>query len=407
MKKHTIPILILTLLFVACRTKQPLILTLEFSHYSCFDIETGFKKSELINESHRFQIPINSKDVINGDILLFRDGVIANTYKIDSESIRRNTNDYAEFQYVDVTADDGEEFIFVLRMDFSNLSLYNINDGIACSYMNYEEDTDIEKDSDSYYLDKIISNFYKYKDEDSLFNGLFDDGYKFGLLEMEFTDTLLIFNFEKGTVQKVKRFFGDENDPYRVLEFSSYIKGMPTERTVTGDFDGCGKKETFIVENYEQLLQANSSDTVFYLVCLDKKLPKLRLWGCLDEFTINNIGDIDDDGRDELGFMPQAGCSSCKFYWVFTLLKDRWEEILLIETTRDMRATGILPIVKDPNQKGIVYIRFPEGCCQRASYVIEATVKAKELKEVKDTHAIWPFTRMSMDIVNFMYGWSD
>jgi len=240
-------------------------------------------------------------------------------------------------------------------------AVVEINNDITVNGSNIEEDY-----PDSYYLDKIIYNFYMYKNEDSLFVGLEN---KFSWIDMEFTDTLLIFNFERGTVKKVKR--SSEYTGY-------YIKGFPIQYTVTGDFNGDGEKETSIIENLKYL-KANNPDTVFYLVFSDKSIPNLELYGRM-QYTIKTEVNLLNNGKDLIGFMP--ACGSGRFYHVYSLEDNKWIELACIGQTRDMVYTGIIPIEKDPKRKNHILIRYPSSyspnCC--AAYIIEKSIKVEDLK---------------------------
>jgi hypothetical protein len=180
---------------------------------------------------------------------------------------------------------------------------------------------------------------------------------------MEFTDTILIFNFGKGTVQKVKR--SSEYTGY-------YIKGFPTEYTVTGDFNGDGKQETSIIEN--------NIDTLFNLVFSDKSIPNLKLYGRMG-YTIKNEGNLLNNGKDLIGFMPASGGSG-RFYSVYYLKNNKWVELACIEQTRNMVSSGVIPIEKDPERSNYILIRYPAAssstCC--ATYIIEVSVKVEDFK---------------------------
>ena len=233
-------------------------------------------------------------------------------------------------------------------------------------------DSDIEEDyPDSYYLDKVIANFYKYRNEEKLFEGIIKkNGNPFSYIDMQFTDTLLIFNFEQGTVQKVKR----------SSEYTGYfIKGFPTEYTVTGDFNGDGKQETSIIENFDYLIENDIDTSSFHLVFSDKSIPNLELSGRMD-YTIKNEGNLLNNGKDLIGFMPAMG--SGRFYNVCYLKNNKWVELAEIQQTKDMLSTGIIPIEKDPKRSNYILIRYPaafsSNCC--ASYVIEVSIKVEDFK---------------------------
>jgi len=234
---------------------------------------------------------------------------------------------------------------------------------------------------------EVIANFYKFRDESRLFEGfekywndpenIPDDIKICQFIDMEFTDTLLIFNFEKGTVKGIKRGKGIYRD---------YIKGFPTDRTITGDFNGDGKKDSLMVENFESLFQKYGDypeiEDDFNFVFSDKTIPKLNVWGGLG-YTIKNEGDLNGDGGDEIGFLPCAGASSKKLYYVFTLKNNKWYYLVeYVDLTRDMRATGIVPVEKDLDQDSVILIRSSAeesaDCC--AAYVVEKSVIIKDLK---------------------------
>jgi len=205
---------------------------------------------------------------------------------------------------------------------------------------------------ETFYLNRIIANFFKYRDEDRLFEG--SKGY--GFLDMQDSDTLLIFNFDNKTVKKVKREPDKKNEPDIV-----FFK----ETTITGDFNGDGRKDT---------LKTDRMNIVFS----DKTIPKLEVVGDCLEHSIKNLGDLDGDGRDEIGIIPCIHGSGV-FYSVYSLKNNKWVKMIELSLTRDMLPAGIVPVEKDPEQEGVFYTRSPVEdtpvCC--TSYVVEKTIKVK------------------------------
>ena len=237
-------------------------------------------------------------------------------------------------------------------------------------------------------LNILIDNFYKYKDENYLLEGtgwgIFPD------------DTLFIFNFEKGTITRVRisnpqtNKEDEDNSGYRTYGYANYIKGFPKDREITGDFNGDGKTELMEIDwepidkKFEKGELVYSEIDGFDFIFSDKKIPKLNVWGNCD-YTIKNEGDLDGDGGDEIGFLYGWGVSACRTYTVFTLKNNKWQEMITIDSRKNMRKAGILPIEKDPEQEGVVLIRTPGyyGCCSGADYVVEIPVKITELQKFK------------------------
>jgi len=219
-------------------------------------------------------------------------------------------------------------------------------------------------------LNKVIANFYKYKNEELLFEGIEN----YGFIDMEFSDILLIFNFEKGTVKMVNR-----NRDERV-DYFNYIIGFPKESTITGDFNGDGKKDSLMLENFELLLQQHVNYKIdgFSFVFSDKTISNLDVSGNL-QYIIKNEGDLDGDGGDEIGFLYGWYTSGCRNYNVFTLKNNQWENLIEVESTLDMRRAGIVPVEKDPEQEGVILIRSSAdgAACCCTPYVVEKSLMLK------------------------------
>jgi len=263
------------------------------------------------------------------------------------------------------------------------------------SVQNIENDNNINADSlllINQYNDSLINiiydNFYKYRNEDSLFVGT--------SIGFPAIDSLFVLNFEKGTIRKVKisdtvdfNYFENLSDNRKVgcrnystflfLKYANYIKGFPTIQEITGDFNGDGKIDSLKLHDWindESIYSV--SDVIFSFS--DKKIPKLKICSNFD-YTIKNEGDLDGDGADEIGFLYGWGSSSCRIYRVYTLKNNRWKIMAEIESTLDMRIAGILPIEKDPNNASVLLVREPGkyANCSSCCYVVEKCVKVKDI----------------------------
>lgn len=188
---------------------------------------------------------------------------------------------------------------------------------------------------------------------------------------LRYMDSLLIFNFDKGTIKKVAKPRWDS-----VGYYVNYIKGFPTDRSITGDFNGNGKQDTLMVGNVHYY-NNNHYDGInyFYFVFSDETIPKLKIEYSNLDYTIKNEGDLDGDGRDEIGFLYGWGTSGCRSYSVYTLKNNKWKELIEpVFLTMPIRAMGIVPVEKDPEQEGVILIRTIEEmtCCAcMPFYVVE------------------------------------
>jgi hypothetical protein len=223
-------------------------------------------------------------------------------------------------------------------------------------------------------------------------------------------EDLVIFNFEKGTVRGVNydnihNLINYPNEFFKGMDRLNYISGFPTDRTISGDFNGDGKTDSLMLgPPFEKVFEAirlliysetdRSEIEKFYeesiggvenvsrveFVFSDKTIPMLNMssyWG----YLIKNEGDLDGDGGDEIGFIAGWPTSDCRSYEVLTLKNNKWYS-LGISSSCDMRIAGIAPIEKDPEQKGVILFRQPMSTsCLRCLFVIEWSRKAKDLKK--------------------------
>ena len=99
-------------------------------------------------------------------------------------------------------------------------------------------------------------------------------------------------------------------------------------------------------------------------------------------YTIKNEGDLDGDGGDEIGFLYAWTASGCRNYTVFTLKNNKWYILIDgVASSYDMRAMGIIPVEKDPEQDGVILLcSSNDYTCSISSYIIEKSVTIKDLK---------------------------
>jgi hypothetical protein len=219
----------------------------------------------------------------------------------------------------------------------------------------------------------------------------------------------LIFNFEKRTVRGVNSI--DIDEVYYAtrlyIDYISYIRGFPTDKTISGDFNGDGKIDSLMIgypyeklykdfrllsskdvtkedRRYEELGKKldeaeNTSKCHIEFVFSDKTIPKLRIFSNF-YYTIKNEGDLDGDGGDEIGFIPGGdNMGFIRGYSIFTLKNNEWYE-LSMPSTFDIRVAGLASIEKDPEQKGVFLLRKSAATCMAGgNFIIERSIKTKDL----------------------------
>ena len=253
----------------------------------------------------------------------------------------------------------------------------------------------------------VIANFYTYRDEKRLFEGFGRDVFhsndgisplrsgplpsaKLKNLHRELldSDTLLIFNFEKGTVafKKRSKYLSDNTIQGYSKEGTKTTKidteGNSYSAIISGDFNGDGKKDYLTVDSFDiQTLVYNYNDISF--VFSDKKIPKLKK-SRDGTYMIKNIGDLDGDGGDEIGYFAARYPKEYNQYTVYTLKNNKWRELISISATLDMLATGIIPIEKDPELDSVLMVRSSMyGAVvyykSRTPYVVEQSVRIDSL----------------------------
>jgi len=124
---------------------------------------------------------------------------------------------------------------------------------------------------------------------------------------------------------------------------------------LSGDFDGNGTKEYA----YIKLNDCNDDcdgkcETVIYFS--DKKIKSITI-SPAKSGTLYNLKDLNNDGKDDIGFYPNW-CTSCWHpFYVFSLNKTDWKPLVdPISTHCSQWEDDQFPIKKDPKKKGFVIV---------------------------------------------------
>lgn len=161
--------------------------------------------------------------------------------------------------------------------------------------------------------------------------------------------------------------------------FTNTIKGYEYQDTIEGDFNGDGRTELAWHDSspFECQERVTKKDCRGYIHFSDKGIPTL----VIDYFPFGlfvSEGNLNEDGRDEIGVLPGWFFSSCRDYHLFTLKGNKWvEPISPISTTEGQRAKGVRLIEKAPGKKGYITIRYSGDCCCACECTKEKTLQLK------------------------------
>ena len=132
---------------------------------------------------------------------------------------------------------------------------------------------------------------------------------------------------------------------------------------IEGDYDGDGKKDYAWVlapqTDTSGLGGCDDGRCECFIKFSDPKIPFIKIEQEAIGGALTNHGDINGDGADELGFLPDWFSSCWRDYYVYTLRDRKWRNAVEPFTTYcsywDSTVSYIRP---DPGRKGYAIIRY-------------------------------------------------
>jgi len=142
------------------------------------------------------------------------------------------------------------------------------------------------------------------------------------------------------------------------IEKVSSIKRIKKSE-LKGDFNGDGREEELWLMTQKDTNQEkdNSDDWFCTIESNNKKIKAKRIEGCIDG-GLNNLGDLDGDGNDEIGLLTMWFQGCWRPYFVFSIKNNKLVELIpQISTHCNMWEEAGQFVEKDPNVKGRLIIK--------------------------------------------------
>ena len=158
---------------------------------------------------------------------------------------------------------------------------------------------------------------------------------------------------EPGAASLKQAAAAEDKDPQRP------VTKIPDD-AITGDFNG-DKQQEFIwlkATNSDEKSMGDTSSC--FMFCSNSTIPPLKVEMCIGGNPVN-LGDLNGDGADELGLLPDWWTSCWRSYFVYTLKTNRWKQAVSPINTHCIQWDQNLPAIeKDSTRPGYVLIRYSE-----------------------------------------------
>lgn len=143
------------------------------------------------------------------------------------------------------------------------------------------------------------------------------------------------------------------------------IAQSPAQRpkdAVSGDFDGDGTAEyAWLVPPKVTGELACQGGCTSYLRFSKAQLPAIAKENCIGG-TLTNLGDLNGDGGDDIGLLPEWFVGCWVDYFAYTYRAGQWRPLVKPFATHcNQWEDAQKPIRKDPGRKGFVLIRYSES----------------------------------------------
>ena len=167
------------------------------------------------------------------------------------------------------------------------------------------------------------------------------------------------------------------NDEKPVTEKKIETSTKEDSLKIKGDYNGDGIFEYASVKAPKQIendaCECESGECIAYIVFSDTKIPQIKISGDIGGY-LENVGDLNEDGKDELLYQQGWCTSSWKTWTLWTLKTNKWiYAIEPFEIRGDIEENEKI-VTKDLNKKGNVIVKYSSQKDENTGEILSKSV---------------------------------
>jgi len=169
---------------------------------------------------------------------------------------------------------------------------------------------------------------------------------------------LLLILFSAACNNKVDR-YKKVSDTIIVKTATAVNQPQPGE-FITGDFNADGKKEqaSVIRPAFNKDSTDCNGDCITIIRFSDTMIPSIEINDAVSA-DLNNLGDLNKNGSDELGFLPGSFAGCWNDYHVYTFINNQWmDAVKPFPVYCSQWDEGMPPVKSDSAKKGYAVITY-------------------------------------------------
>lgn len=129
---------------------------------------------------------------------------------------------------------------------------------------------------------------------------------------------------------------------------------------IPGDFNGDKQVEFIWLETSNTHDEDVGDTSSCYMKCSNTSIAPIKVESCIGGNPVN-LGDLNNDGADELGLLPDWWTSCWRSYFVYTFRLNKWKLAVKPINTHCIQWDQNLPVIeKDSGHAGYAIVRYSE-----------------------------------------------